>query len=83
MSDTERRWSDRAWDVGLRVLGVLLLAVSSYFFVRQNSLEAKVQALEIKAAVVDTEKATINQTLGEIKADIKEIKEKVSRLRSQ
>lgn len=77
MSDTERRWADRAWDVGVRVMGVLLMAISCFFYARQNDMEKEVQALKIKVAVVDTEKNTIMINLGEIKSDIRDIKDKM------
>ncbi len=75
--EDSRRWADRAWDVGIRVIGVLLLCISSYFFVRLNDTEKKIQCLEVKQAVTDTEKAQILMTLGEIKSDVKAIKSKV------
>lgn len=77
MADDTRRWADRAWDVGIRVIGVLLIGSCSYVFVRLGETEKKIQQLEIKAAVTDTEKAQILMTLGEIKSDVKEIKKKV------
>lgn len=77
MPDETRRWGDRAWDVVIRAMGVLLLCVSGYFFTRLTDTEKKIQNLEIKAAVTDTEKAQILMTLGEIKADVKAIKMKV------
>lgn len=77
MAEDARRWADRAWDVGIRVIGVLLLCISSYFFVRLNDTEKKIQCLEVKQAVTDTEKAQILMTLGEIKSDVKAIKSKV------
>lgn len=72
-----RRWGDRAWDIGLRVIGVLLLAICGYIFSRMAATEAKVQTLEIKSAVNDYEKANISSKLNEIQADIKQIKTKV------
>lgn len=77
MAEEGRRWGDRAWDVGVRVIGVLLICISSYFFIRLNETEKKIQSLEVKAAVTDTEKAQILMTLGEIKSDVKAIKSKV------
>jgi len=58
-------------------MGVLLAAISAYFFARLNDAEKRVQTLEIRAAVIDSEKATIIATLSEIKADVKAIKTKV------
>lgn len=77
LADDTRRWADRAWDVGIRVIGVMLMAICSYFFIRLGDTEKKIQNLEVKAAVTDTEKAQILMTLGEIKGDVKEIKKKV------
>lgn len=77
MSEETRRWGDRAWDVALKVIGVLVLACCTYFFVRLNQAETKIQQLEVRAAVNDTEKAQMFVTLGEIKADVKAIKAKV------
>lgn len=77
LAEETRRWGDRAWDVVIRAIGVMLLAVSGYFFTRLSDTEKKIQQLEIKAAVTDTEKAQILVTLGEIKADVKAIKLKV------
>lgn len=75
--EVQRRWGDRAWDVGLRVIGVILMAVCGYFFTRLSETEKKIQQLEVRAAVTDTEKAQILMTLGEIKTDVKAIKAKV------
>lgn len=77
MAEDVRRWGDRAWDVSLRVIGVLLIAVSAYGFSRISDMEKKVQSLEVNAAVTNTEKAQILMTLGEIRADVRAIKVKV------
>ena len=77
MAEETRRWGDRAWDVGLRVIGVLLLAVSAYGFSRRADAEKKIQSLEVNAAVTNTEKAQILMTLGEIRSDVRAIKAKV------
>jgi hypothetical protein len=77
MAEETRRWGDRAWDVVIRGLGIILLAVSGYFFSRLSDTEKKIQQLEVNAAVTNTEKAQILMTLGEIKADVKSIKQKV------
>ena len=77
MAEEVRRWGDRAWDVVIRGLGVILLAVSGYFFSRLSDTEKKIQQLEVNAAVTNTEKAQILMTLGEIKSDVKAIKMKV------
>lgn len=77
MSEETRRWGDRAWDVAMKVVGVLLMVVCSYFFVRLGQAETKIQHLEVRAAVNDTEKTQMFVTLGEIKADVKSIKAKV------
>jgi hypothetical protein len=74
VSDTERRWGDKAWDVGMRVIGVLAIAVSGFFYSQINDTQKRIQQLEVKAAVVDEAKNAILVTLGEIKADIREIK---------
>ena len=77
MAEDTRRWGDRAWDVGLRVIGILLIAICTYFFSRLNEADKKIQALEVSNAVTNTEKAQILMTLGEIKSDVKAIKLKV------
>ena len=76
--DTDvRRWSDRAWDVALKIIGVLLCVVSGWFYTRLSAAEGKLQSLEIRAAVTDSEKATILSRLAEIQVDVKAIKNKV------
>ena len=72
-----RRWSDKAWDVALKIIGVLLCVVSGWFYTRLAATEAKLQSLEIRAAVTDSEKATILSRLAEIQVDVKAIKNKV------
>lgn len=79
MSETEKRWSDRAWDVGLRIIGILAIAVSGFFYSQITDLGKRCQQLEVKAAVVDEAKNSILVTLGEIKADIREIKTQVKK----
>ena len=71
---TDKRWSDRAWEIGLRVIGILAIGVGGFFFSRITSLEERTRQLEVKAAVMDEAKNTIMINLGEIKADIRDIK---------
>jgi hypothetical protein len=77
--DTERRWGDKAWDVGMRVIGVLAIAVSGFFYSQITDTQKRIQQLEVKAAVVDEAKNAILVTLGEIKADIREIKAQIKK----
>ncbi len=79
MSETERRWGDKAWDVGMRVIGVLAVAVSGFFYSQISDSQKRIQQLEVKAAVVDEAKNAILVTLGEIKADIREIKAQIKK----
>jgi hypothetical protein len=79
VSDTERRWGDKAWDVGMRVIGVLAVAVSGFFYSQISDSQKRIQQLEVKAAVVDEAKNAILVTLGEIKADIREIKAQIKK----
>ena len=77
MPEDVRRWGDRAWDVWMRVIGVLLIGISGYGFSRIADAEKKIQSLEVNAAVTNTEKAQILMTLGEIRSDVRAIKAKV------
>jgi hypothetical protein len=79
VSDTERRFGEKAWDIALKIIAVLLMAISGHLFYRLDQQDDRLRTLETKAAVIDTEKNTIMVTLGEIKADLREIKAQIKK----
>lgn len=83
MSETDKRWGDRAWDAAQKFIAISLCALCGHFYSRITTNEERIRTLEVKAAVSEESKSNIMTTLGEIKGQISALSGKLDELKAK